>query len=107
MSKYSLAGMDPAIRVDIGWDRPLHTFFVQVFRSVDGNDELLAWEGASFAALPKASAAAAIAARWAKLPEGLTASLEINRMKTLGASDGIQQRAAHRFLRSLDDSQDP
>lgn len=103
MSRHSFSGRDGSTIV-IGWDRPLATFFVQVTRphpEQTGESEIVAWQGLDEGEIPTAAAALAIAAAYGDLPSGLGATLETDRMKTLGATDGPAQVAARR-LRSRD-----
>jgi hypothetical protein len=100
MSRHSFAGK-AGTTVAIGWDRPLATFFVHVSRpdpSDEDETETIVWEGTARGELPSAAAAIAIAAPYADLPSTLGATLETDRMKTLGAVDGPAQRAAKPFL---------
>lgn len=100
MSRHTFDG--PAgISVAIGWDRPLETFYVQVSRP-DPNDlgerDTFVWNGTAPGELPTAASAIAIAAPHAELPNNLANTLETDRLKTLGLSDGEYQAAAKRWL---------
>jgi hypothetical protein len=49
MSRYEFQGRDPQHSVAVGWDNPLSTYFAQVSRPVDDDDEedpILLWVGA-------------------------------------------------------------
>lgn len=104
MSRYTLEPLDSCLAVAsiaIGWDRPLASFFVTVFgpRDAEGEDVIIEWQGTAPDELPTAAAALAIAARYAKIPDGLSATLETDRLKTMATPDGSEQRRTRRFLR--------
>jgi hypothetical protein len=49
MSRYKFQGRDPQHTVAVGWDNPLSTYFAQVSRPVDDEDEedpIILWVGA-------------------------------------------------------------
>lgn len=101
MSRHVFTGLQSENTVAIGWDRPLETFFVQVMRphpKMEGEDEILFWKGTDLRELPTAADAIAAARAWAVLPAGLGATLETDRMKTLGRSDGEHQAEVKRRL---------
>lgn len=101
MSRHVFTGLQGENTVAIGWDRPLDTFFVQVMRpdpEIDGEDEILFWRGTDLRELPTAADAIAAARPWASLPADLGATLETDRMKTLGRSDGQHQAEVKRRL---------
>lgn len=100
MSRHTFVG--PAgVSVAIGWDRPLETFYVQVSRP-DPEDpserDTFVWKGLAPGELPTAAAAIAIATPHAALPTDLGATLETDRLKTLGLSDGEYQAEVKRRL---------
>ena len=100
MSRHTFTG-NAGTTVAIGWDRPLGSFFIQVIRphpTMEGEDEMVEWQGTEPGELPTAAAAIAIGAPYADLPDTLGATLETDRMKTLGSFDGPAQRAARPFL---------
>jgi len=102
MSRHTFPGHAGQI-VNIGWDRPLATFFVQVTRphpTHKGEDEIVEWQGTDDGELPTAATAIAVAAEYGDLPAELGATLETDRMKTLGQTDGPAQIAARRFRHS-------
>lgn len=49
MSRHSLNPRDESFDVIVGWDPPLHTYFVQVLRpadpATDNDDEMIVWRG--------------------------------------------------------------
>ena len=99
MSRHTFTG-NAGTTVAIGWDRPLLTFFVQVLRphpTMEGEDDMVEWQGTEPDELPTAASAIEIAARYADLPEDLGAKLETDRLKTLGTANGPAQRAVRPF----------
>ena len=104
MSRYRLEPLPDrpdVASIAIGWDRPLASFFVTVFgpRDADGEDVIVEWQGTAHDELPTAAAAIAVAARYATIPDGLSATLETDRLKTLATPDGAEQVRTRRFLR--------
>lgn len=100
MSRYDFAGKNGATKVSVGWDRPLSTFFVQVFRpdpEMEDEEQTFIWEGTSPGELTKAADALRLAAPYADLPPDIASTLETNRLKTLGQSDGTAQRTAKQW----------
>ena len=99
MSRHTFPG-HAGQTINIGWDRPLATFFVQVTRphpTKAGEEQTVAWQGTDDGELPTAASAIAVAAAYGELPADLGATLETDRMKTLGQADGPAQIAARRF----------
>lgn len=102
MSRHQFPGKAGATSVVIGWDRPLRTFFVQMFApdpDTDGEGVPIVWEGCTAAELPEAADAIRIAHPYADLPDDLRAILEIDRLRTIASTDGPAQIAARKFLR--------
>lgn len=101
MSRHTFAGRSGET-VAIGWDRPLRTFFVQVtvpHPTEAGESKMLDWVGTDDGELATAAEAIDIAKTYADLPATLGATLETDRMKTLGRTDGPAQIATRRFRR--------
>lgn len=93
-------------RGTVGWDRPLQTFFAQMFAHSDeeGEEEAIVWVGSVPGELPSAAAALAVIAPYCEIPAGLAATLETDRLKTLAQQDGPAQRTAKLGLRYPDRS---
>ena len=86
----------------VGWDRPLQTFFVQVLRRTDdGEDDILLWEGADYGEIKTPAEALRLLEPWCDIPDGIAATLQIERMKTLANRDGPAQRQGKDFLDRL------
>lgn len=65
----------------VGWDRPLNTFFVQVFR--DGgkeDDEEILWEGTSFQEIETIETARVLLLPYADIPPEISRQLMIDKM---------------------------
>ena len=92
----------------IGWDRPLRTFFAQVF-AADPDDEdeevPILWEGTAEAELPRTVDAIRLLEPYCDIPAEIAASLEIDRIKTLATIDGPNQKEAKAFLARLERQQ--
>lgn len=89
----------------VGWDRPLQTFFVQVFKdhpTEPGEETELLWVGSSEKELPRPVDALLLLEPYCIIPDELPATLEIDRMKTLAATDGPNQVEAKAFLARID-----
>ena len=79
-------------RCAVGWDRPLATFFAQVFSvNEEGEEEAHIWVGTWPGELRSASAAIAIVTEHCDIPGDLAARLEIDRLAALAARDGRLQ----------------
>lgn len=101
MSRHDFPGKGVASSVAIGWDRPLATFFVQVMQPhprIDGEEATYIWKGTAPGELPTAAAAIEVARPFADLPDDIGATLETDRLRTLGTFDGPAQRAAKPFI---------
>lgn len=69
--------------VVVGWDRPLNTFFAQVFRRAstpkEDDDELL-WIGATRGEIPDVETIKQSVAPYATLPREIARQLQIDRL---------------------------
>ena len=73
----------------VGWDRPLRTFFAQVY---DRDEELILWEGTGLAEIATAERAIALLEPFAQIPIGLAELLERERAESAAAPDGPLQQ---------------
>ncbi|MBA3895827.1 MAG: hypothetical protein H0X36_01530 [Sphingomonadaceae bacterium] len=65
----------------VGWDRPLQTFFAQLFSlNEEGEDQAHIWVGTFPRELDSAAAAIAIVKAVCETPDGLAATLETERL---------------------------
>ena len=102
MSRHDLqpkADQPHVVRATVGWDRPLQTFFAQVFfRTDDEPDEgeALIWFGTEPGELLTAEAAIAVVAPHVEVPTGLADELRAEMHDTIGIKDGQNQAAAKR-----------
>ena len=93
------SGSHPIVKATIGWDRPLETFFAQVFAlDNDGEEVAVVWKGTYPAELPNPSSAIDILKPYCEIPTGLAIELETDRLATLGRTDSAAQRTAKRAL---------
>ncbi|MEL0210745.1 MAG: hypothetical protein VW935_16530 [Novosphingobium sp.] len=89
------------VRAVIGWDRPLQTFFAQVFFTTEdepAEGEPLIWTGMEPGELLTAEAAIAIVAPHAIVPAGLAEQLTAEMRATNGIKDGLHQATSKRRL---------
>ena len=104
MSRHELHPLPGAVVVTrgvVGWDRPLQTFFAQLF-SINEQDEEEAhlWVGTFPRELDTAAAAIAVVSGDCMVPDDLGAKLETERLATLGTFDTPQQADIKaRFIR--------
>ncbi len=102
MSRHVFPGHTGATSVALGWDRPMSSFFVQVFRpdpEENGEEMSFIWKGTAPGELSSPSAAIEIARPWANLPDDLGRTLELDRLKTSATGDGLAQVASKRWIR--------
>lgn len=89
----------------VGWDRPLQTFFVQVFRRTEGGDDAeedeIFWRGSDYGEVRAPDEALRLLAPWCDIPAGLSATLQVDRLKTLANRDGPAQQQGLAFLQQL------
>lgn len=88
---------EDVLGVTVGWDRPLQTFFAQVFFATENEPvegEALIWVGTAPGELPTAEAAIAIVEPHAVVPVDLAAQLLADMAATIGIEDGQHQVAA-------------
>jgi hypothetical protein len=93
----------------VGWDRPLLTFFAQVFKADPEDPEEvieLLWAGASEGELPRPVDAIRLLEPFCEISAEIAVNLEIDRMRTLAAVDGPNQAEAKAFLKRLDERRD-
>lgn len=104
MSRHDLKpkpGREDVVRAVVGWDRPLQTFFAQVFFATDDEPdegEARIWVGTEPGELLTAEAAIEIVAPYAVVPADLADRLLTDMRATSGIKDGKHQVAAKRSL---------
>ena len=104
MSRHELAPLPTArgiTRGVIGWDRPLQTFFAQLFRiDAEGEEENHLLRGSYPGELGSAAQAIALLATDCIVPADLGARLETERLASLGTFDtSYQADMKERFVR--------
>jgi hypothetical protein len=78
MSRYVLPAHDPTLRVTVGWDPPLQTFFAQVVRPATAphaDDTLVAWIGTRAQEMPSLAQLCRQLAAYAAIPRAMQARL--------------------------------
>lgn len=89
------------VKATVGWDRPLQTFFAQVFFVTEDEPdegEALIWLGTEPGELLTPEAAIAIVRPHVLVPLDLANQLEAEMRDTVGVKDGSHQAAAKRSL---------
>lgn len=90
------------LRAFVGWDRPLQTFFSQVFiRSDDPEDEdgvLFFWKGTEPGELSTPEAAIELVSQFALVPSDLAATLRSEMDATRSERDGPHQAEMKKLL---------
>lgn len=87
-SRYKVQGRKPSVTVIVGWDRPLHTFYAQVWDVPEGvkhheRGELVLWAGTSWDEVHSVDDLAELLKDAAVLPEELLLRLERDRLPDL------------------------
>jgi hypothetical protein len=98
MSRYTISAQDPTLRVVVGWDNPLQTFFAQVFDpSIEEDDEAYRlWIGTALQEIPTVAALQAQLAGWATIPADIVDRLR--RDQQTATPPTPLQRWAHQLL---------
>lgn len=104
MSRHELRRLPaagPVTRGVVGWDRPLQSFFAQLFSiNEEGEEEPHLWVGTFPRELDSGGAAIALVKADCHVPDDLGAILETERLASLGTTDGHHQAdIKERFLR--------
>jgi hypothetical protein len=104
MSRHDLqpkADQPHVVRATVGWDRPMQTFFAQVFFHTEDepdDGEALIWFGTAPGELLTPEAVIAIVAPHVTVPPGLVDTLNADMRATIGIKDGAHQADAKRSL---------
>lgn len=104
MSRHDLqprADQPHVVKATVGWDRPLQTFFAQVFFVTEDEPEegeALIWLGTEPGELLTPEAAIAVVAPHVFIPADLAGKLDAEMRATNGVADGHHQAAAKRSL---------
>lgn len=80
--------------ITVGWDRPLQTFFAQVFAFPEGKSTAskpVLWTGLDLDQHPDPKAVLEAVSEYFPIPEGLAQTLEADRLATLHEKDGPAQ----------------
>jgi hypothetical protein len=108
MSRHNLAPrpeQTDIVAVAIGWDRPLQTFFAQVFTRTEAEPdegEATLWVGCEPGELIEPEAAIALVAPFAQIPDDLAARLRAERDAGAREADGhCQAEMKRRFFGSI------
>lgn len=98
MSRHNIPASVPGVTVVVGWDNPLSTFFAQVTRIVDADDErdpVLCWIGASQHGVLSVEDLAERVAHYADIPADIVERLRADRA---ACADRGPSQLQHRLL---------
>ncbi|MCF8708690.1 hypothetical protein [Rhizorhapis sp. SPR117] len=103
MSRYELKPRpgNGIIKAVVGWDRPLQSFFAQIFTPTDEEPEegeATIWLGTEPGELPSPEVAIRVLEAYVDIPERLAADLAADMNATVGVKDGLHQAEAKRRL---------
>ncbi len=70
MTRYCIQGRKKQHEIVIGWDRPLHTYFAQVWDKNDHSEDPILWAGVAFAELPSCQHLERLLKPYADIPQG-------------------------------------
>ena len=92
MSRHEIPGITPGLKVVVGWDNPLQTFFAQVLRPGDENDDILLWLGTTWEEHPTPEGLVGPLAPYAQLDTDLLAELRLDQAETAAEEPTELQR---------------
>ena len=95
MSRRTLLAHTPGMTVVVGWDNPLGTFFAQVTREIDPDDDsdpIVFWTGGSYGEVQRAEDLVAPLALYAALTPEMVAQLRADRAACADRSPSPLQR---------------
>ncbi len=78
MSRYKLTAREDRTDIDhavVGWDRPLETFFAQVFTKASPEEDAIVWVGTDYREIRSAEAAIAAVEQYAVVPDDIRSRL--------------------------------
>jgi hypothetical protein len=78
MSRYKLTARDDRPDIDhavLGWDRPLETFFAQVFTKASPEEDAIVWVGTDYREIRSPEAAIAAVEQYAIVPDDMRSRL--------------------------------
>lgn len=96
MSRHQIPATLPGVTVVVGWDNPMSTFFAQVTRIQDDDDErdpVAFWIGGAQGDVPTAEALADWLAPYADIPAAMIAQLRADRAASADRGPTKLQRA--------------
>lgn len=78
MSRYKLTAREDRPDIDhavLGWDRPLETFFAQVFTKASPEEDAIVWVGTDYGEIRSPEAAIGAVEQYAVIPDDIIARL--------------------------------
>lgn len=102
MSRYEIPARDPGLSAAVGWDNPLQSYFAQVSRQEERDDEednMLLWVGAAPREVVTVEDLARHLAPFADLAPEMAERLRADRVAKLGQAPTDVQQTALAVLR--------
>jgi len=94
MSRYDLASKTAGIKIAVGWDRPLNTYFgiVTEDKDDDDGDSVIVWVGTNNGDIQLPEDLQAALSAYADIPADILTRLRIDRAETLDTGNSPLQR---------------
>jgi len=101
MSRHTVTALTDGISVTVGWDNPLSTYFAQVNREPDTEDDsdpIVFWIGGQFGEVQKAEDLVAPLAPYATLTTEMVGQLRADRAACLDRGPSTVQREMRNLI---------
>ena len=102
MSRRTIPTHAPGLTVVVGWDNPLGTFFAQVARALESDDDesypIVFWIGGEFGEVPHAEDLVDVLAPYATLTPEIVAQLRTDRAACADRGPSPLQREMLRYI---------
>ncbi len=94
MSRYDLESKTAGIKIAVGWDRPLNTYFGIVTEDKDDDygDSVIVWVGTNNGEIQRPEDLQPALSAYAKIPADILTRLRIDRAETLDTGNSPLQR---------------
>jgi hypothetical protein len=93
MSRYDLESKTAGIKIAVGWDRPLNTYFgiVTEDKHDDDGDSVIVWLGSNNGEIQQPEDLKPALSAYANIPDDILTRLRIDRAETLGTGNSPLQ----------------
>lgn len=96
MSRYTIPSHNPLHLIEVGWDKPMTTYFGQVMvpapADSDEDDKTLLWVGGIVGEITSVQMLAKAIADYAEIPADIAAMLKNDRLKDIDSGPTVLQR---------------